>query len=133
MAAVAPVAQTRHARSREGQENRSMKRVGITAALVAAAALAGLGLWLYRASVERDIADIKSRLVSEAALARPDEAETASAIKLAPIQCERVFDLRENRVAYWLKGAELDALWQHCQRIADIASGLDKIERQTPP
>jgi hypothetical protein len=36
-------------------------------------------------------------------------------------------------LAYGLKGAELDALWKHCQHIADIASGLDKIERQTPP
>ena len=109
-----------------------MKRIGIAAVLIAVLA-AGVGIWFYRGAVERDIADIKSRLVSEAQLARPDEAETASAIKLAPIQCERVFDLRRNRLAYGLKGAELDALWQHCQHIADIASGLDKIERQTPP
>jgi hypothetical protein len=55
-----------------------------------------------------------------------------SGIKLAPIQCERVFDLRANMIAHVLKGAELDALWQHCQRIADIASGLDRIGRQAP-
>jgi hypothetical protein len=109
-----------------------MKRIGFAAAVVAVA-LAGLGLWLYRGAVERNIADIRSLLVGEAALARPDAPETASAIKLAPIQCERVFDLRSDKIAYTLKGAELDALWQHCQHIADIASGLDKIERQTVP
>jgi hypothetical protein len=110
-----------------------MKRIGIAAALVAAAALAGLGLMLYRGAVERDIVDIRSLLVSEAALARPEAAETAAAIKLAPVQCERVFDLRSDKIAYTLKGAVLDALWRHCQHIADVASGLDKIERQSAP
>ena len=87
-----------------------MKGVGIAAVLIAVLA-AGTGVWLYRGSIERDIADIK----------------------LAPIQCERVFDLRSNAVAYTLKGGELEALWQHCQRIADVASGLDRIERQSLP
>jgi hypothetical protein len=102
-------------------------------ALVGVLLAAGLGLWLYRASVERDIADIKSRLVSDAQLAQPDQPETASAIKLAPIQCERVFDLRANAFAHMLKRAELDLLWLHCQRIADIASGLDKAGRPDLP
>ena len=109
-----------------------MKGVGIVAVLIAVLA-AGAGVWLYRGSIERDIADIKARLVSEAQLAQPGEADTLSAIRLAPIQCERVFDLRSNAVAYTLKGGELEALWQHCQRIADVASGLDKIERQSLP
>lgn len=109
-----------------------MKWVAIAAVLIAVLA-AGAGIWLYRGSLERDIADIKSRLVSEADLAQPGDAETMSAIKLAPIQCERVFDLRSNTLAYTLKGGEIEALWQHCQRIADVASGLDKIERQSLP
>ncbi|MFO7479122.1 MAG: hypothetical protein R6X03_12450 [Methyloceanibacter sp.] len=109
-----------------------MKWVTI-AAIVIAVLAAGAGLWLYRGSVERQIADIEARLVSEAQLAQPNKAETLSAIKLAPIQCERVFDLRSNKIAYGFKGDQLDALWQHCQRIADIASGLDRIERQSPP
>ena len=111
-----------------------MKRAWIVIAVVAVIAVGlGAGLWLYRGSVARDIADIKSRLVSEAALAHPEESETMSAIKLAPIQCERVFDLRANALARFFEGAELEALWQHCHRIADIASGLDRIERQSPP
>lgn len=107
-------------------------KVGIAAALLVAAAALGLGLMLYRGAVEREIADIRSRLVSEAALAHPGDAETMSGIRLAPIQCERVFDLRANMIAHALKGAELDALWRHCQRIADIASGLDRIGRRAP-
>jgi hypothetical protein len=110
-----------------------MKWVGIAAALLAAAAALGTGLWLYRNAVERDIADIRSRLVSEAALANPDDPETLSGIRLAPIQCERVFDLRANAIAEALEGAELDALWKYCERLADLASGLDKIGRQAPP
>ena len=106
-----------------------MKRIAVIAALAAAAAAIVLSLWLYRGAVERELADIKTQLVSDQALAHPEEAETASAIKLAPIQCELVFDLRQNRLAYLLKGDEIEALWQRCQRIADVASGLDKIER----
>jgi hypothetical protein len=110
-----------------------MRRLGIAAALLAAGLGLGLWLWLFHRGLERDIADIKSHLVSEEALAHPEEPETASAIKLAPIQCERVFDLRAGTIAHLLKGAELDALWQRCQRIADIDSGLDKIERGSLP
>jgi hypothetical protein len=111
---------------------RSMKRIGIGVALVVVAVALGVGLWLYRGSVERDIADIKSPLVTEAELAHPDDPNTQSGIRLAPIHCERVFDLRANPIAHALKGDELDALWLHCQRIADMASGLDKIEKQPP-
>ena len=106
--------------------------VVIAAALLVSAAALGAGLWLYRAAVERDIADIRSRLVSEAALANPDDPETVSGISLAPIQCERVFDLRANAISYALEGAELDALWKYCERLADMASGLDKMERRSP-
>jgi len=111
-----------------------MMRAAIAIAVLAALAIALMaGLWLYRGSVERDIADIKSRLVSDTQLAQPEQPETASAIRLAPIQCERVFDLRASALARLVAGEELDSLWQRCQRIADIASGLDKIERQLPP
>ncbi|HET9272730.1 MAG TPA: hypothetical protein VFO09_00495 [Methyloceanibacter sp.] len=110
-----------------------MQRAGIAALAVALVLAAAVGLWLYRGTVERDLADIKARLVSEAQLSNPSDAATASAIKLAPIQCELVFDLRSNRIAYALKGEEIDALWQHCQRIADVAAGLDKIERKPLP
>lgn len=110
-----------------------MQRAGIAALAVALVLAALVGAWLYRNAVERDLADIKSRLVSEAQLGNPNDAETASAIKLAPIQCELVFDLRSSRLAYALKGNELDELWERCQRIADVAAGLDKIERQSLP
>jgi hypothetical protein len=101
-------------------------------AVLAAAAAAG-AVVLYRAAIERDLADIEARLVSDAQLGHPDDTETASAINRAPAQCERVFDLRADRIAYALKGAELDALWERCQRIADIAAGLDKSVRQPVP
>ena len=131
MGAIAALPETRHAfRDKAGKG--SMKRVGIAAALLALVLSLGLALWLYRGSVTRDIADIKSRLVPEAALADPDEPATASALKLAPIQCERVFDLRANPLAYALRGDELDALWRYCERLADTASGLDRISRDRP-
>jgi hypothetical protein len=110
----------------------SMK-VGIIAAMLAGALLLGAGLGLYVRSVGNEIADIHTRLVTKEQLARPNDPETASAIKLAPVQCERVYDLRANPIARRLQGGAIRALWEHCQRIADIASGLDKIERQTPP
>jgi hypothetical protein len=105
-------------------------RIGIITAVLVAAIAIGLGLGLYDRSVRQELADIKSRLVTAEQLVRPDDPETASAIKLAPMQCERVYDLRANPIARRLRGTEIRALWEHCQRIADVASGLDKIERK---
>jgi hypothetical protein len=105
---------------------RSM-RLGIIIAVLVAAAV---GLGTYYWWVGREIADIQSRLVTEAELAEPEDPDTTSGIKLAPIQCERVFDLRENDLAHGLRGGEIDSLWAHCERIADIASGIDKIEKK---
>jgi hypothetical protein len=102
-------------------------KVGIIVAILVAGAV-GLGTYYWWAG--REIADIRSRLVTEAELAEPQDPDTASGIKLAPIQCERVFDLRENFIAHILRGGEIDALWTHCERIADIASGLDKLEQK---
>jgi hypothetical protein len=102
-------------------------RVGLIIAVLVAAAV---GLATYYWWAGREIADIRSRLVTEAELAEPADPDTTSGIKLAPIQCERVFDLRENFIAHMLRGSEIDALWAHCERIADIASGLDKLEKK---
>jgi hypothetical protein len=44
-----------------------------------------------------------------------------------------VFDLRANPLAYALRGDELDALWRYCERLADTASGLDRIGRRAAP
>jgi hypothetical protein len=132
MGAIAALPETRHAfRGHAGKG--SMKRVGIAAALLALVLSLGLAFWLYRGSLARDIADIESRLVPEAALATPEDPATASALKLAPVQCERVFDLRANSLAHALKGDELDALWRYCERLADTASGLDAIGRRALP
>lgn len=108
-------------------------RVGHIAALLAAAILLGIGLGLYYRAVGHEIADIKARLVTEEQLSRPGDSETVSGIKLAPIQCARVYDLLAHPIARRLRRAEIKALWRHCEKIADIASGLDKIERQSPP
>ena len=108
-------------------------RVGIIAALLATAVLFGVGLGLYYRSVGSEIADIRSSLVTNEQLARPSDPETAAAIKRAPAQCERIYDLRANFLARLLRRAELKALWKHCERIADVAAGLDKLERPSSP
>ncbi|MGV1015643.1 MAG: hypothetical protein ACOYB4_11805 [Methyloceanibacter sp.] len=108
-------------------------RVGLIAAMLAAAVMVGIGLGLYYRWVGSELADIKGRLVTEEQLNRPGDPETISGIKLAPVQCARVYDLRANPLARRLRRAEIRALWLHCEKIADIASGLDKIERQSPP
>jgi hypothetical protein len=70
-------------------------RVGIAVAvLLAAAIVAGLGIYYYR--VGRDLDDIRDHLVTEEQLETPDAPETTSGIRLAPIQCARVYDLRAN-------------------------------------
>ncbi|MGH6866326.1 MAG: hypothetical protein ACREDO_09205 [Methyloceanibacter sp.] len=108
-------------------------KVGIIIAVLAAAVVAsGLGIYFYDRWVGNEIADIRSRLVTEAQLAEPNDPDTTSGIKLAPIQCERVYDLRANPIARVLRRAELRAVWRHCERIADMASGLDKIEKKLP-
>jgi hypothetical protein len=82
--------------------------------------------------VGRELDDIRARLVTEEALTHPDDPETTSGIKLAPIQCARIYDLRANPIARRLRGTEIRALWDRCERIADMASGLDKIEKTLP-
>jgi hypothetical protein len=105
-------------------------KVGIAVAVLVIAAAAGLGYYYYWVGQELD--DIKGRLVTAEQLEHPDEPETTSGIKLAPIQCARVYDLRANPIARRLRGNEIRALWAHCEKIADIAAGLDKIERTLP-
>jgi len=107
--------------------------VRIVIAVVIAAAILGAGvLWLYSAWVGHELDDIRSQLVTEAQLERSDEADTASGIKLAPIQCARIFDLRANPIARRLRGDEIRRLWRRCEKIADMVSGLDKIEKKLP-
>jgi hypothetical protein len=107
-------------------------RVGLIAGILAAAVLLGIGLGLYCRAVSSELAEIKSQLVTEAQLARPDDPETSAAIKRAPQLCERVYDLRESFLARLLNRAELKDLWRHCERIADVAAGLDKLEKKLP-
>jgi hypothetical protein len=107
--------------------------VRIAIAAVIAATILGLGgLWLYSVWVGHELDDIRSRLVTAAQLEHPDDADTVSGIKLAPIQCTRVYDLRANPIARRLRGNEIRKAWRHCEKIADMASGLDKIEKTLP-
>lgn len=133
MGAVAPVPQTGHARAETSPKLGPPMKVGIIAAMLAAALMLGVGLGLYFRWVGNEIADIQAQLVTEEQLASPSAPETASAIKLAPAQCERAYDLRANPIARRLQGSAIRALWERCERIADIASGLDKIEKTLPP
>ncbi len=106
-------------------------KIGIVVAvLLAIAALAGLGA--YYSWVGQQLDDIRARLVTEAQLEHPDEPNTTSGIRLAPIQCARVYDLRANPIARRLRGTEIRRLWARCEKIADIASGLDKMEKKLP-
>lgn len=106
-------------------------RVGIAAAvLLAAAALIGLGYYYYWVGQELD--DIRGRLVTEAQLAQPDDPATTSGIRLAPIQCARVYDLRANPIARRLRGDEIRGMWAHCEKIADTASGLNGPQKKLP-
>jgi len=102
-------------------------RLGIAVAVLAVATLVGLGA--YYCWVGRQLDDIRSHLVTEAQLEHRDEPETTSGIKLAPIQCARVYDLRANPIARRLRGDEIRGLWAHCEKIADMASGLDKLRK----
>ena len=84
-------------------------RVGIIAGVLAAAVLLGIGLGLVFL-----------------------EAMAARMPVLAPQLCERVYDLRANFLARLLNRAELKDLWRHCERIADVAAGLEKLEKRPP-
>jgi hypothetical protein len=106
-------------------------KIGIVVAvLLAVAVFAGLGAYYYWVGQQLD--DIRDRLVTEGQLEHPDEPNTTSGIRLAPIQCARVYDLRANPIARRLQGTEIRRLWALCEKIADIASGLDKMEKKLP-
>jgi hypothetical protein len=107
-----------------------MRLVIAVAVLLAAAALIGLGYYYYWVGQELD--DIRSRLVTEAQLEHPDDPATTSGISLAPIQCARVYDLRANPIARRLRGDEIRGMWAHCEKIADMASGLDRRRKPSP-
>ncbi len=98
--------------------------------LLAAATAAGLGLYYWRVGEELD--DIRAKLVTPEQLEDPEAPETTSGIKLAPVQCARVYDLRANPIARRLRGDEIRGLWAHCERIADTASGLDQLRKRNP-
>ncbi|MGH6734787.1 MAG: hypothetical protein ACRECX_01710 [Methyloceanibacter sp.] len=106
-----------------------MKWVGI---LLACALVAAIGLGVFYHRVGQELEDIRARLVTEAQLEHPDEPETASGIKLAPIHCVRVYDLRADPIARRLRGDEIRALWARCEKIADMAAGLDKLGKAPP-
>jgi len=106
--------------------------VRIVAAALCLAAILGLGLGYYYYWIGQELDDISGRLVTAEQLEDPDAPETTSGIRLAPIQCARVYDLRANPIARRLRGTEIRALWAHCEKIADMASGLDRL-RSGPP
>jgi hypothetical protein len=107
-----------------------MKWIVVLGVVGAVAAAAALGYYYHWVGGELD--DIRARLVTEAQLEHPDDPETTSGIKLAPIQCARVYDLRANPIARRLRGDEIRALWARCEKIADMASGLDKLGKPQP-
>jgi hypothetical protein len=77
-------------------------KIGIVVAvLLAVAVFAGLGAYYYWVGQQLD--DIRDRLVTEGQLEHPDEPNTMSGIRLAPIQCARVYDLRANPIARRLR------------------------------
>jgi hypothetical protein len=110
------------------RHQRDSLRISVIAALLVAA-IAGAGLGAYYLWLGTELETIGAELVSEDALAKPDDPDTAQAIAQAPAQCARVYDFRANPVARRLRASELGALWERCQKIADIASGLAKIGR----
>lgn len=107
-----------------------MKALVVVAVLAAAASAAGLGT--YYVQVGRDLDSIHARLVTPEQLEQPDAPETKRAIEAAPAICAWVYDLRANPIARRLRGDEIRGLWAHCERVADIASGLDKLRRRHP-
>jgi hypothetical protein len=107
-------------------------RISIIAVLLIGA-IAGAGLGAYYRWIGDELQDIGAKLVSDEALAKPDDPDTKAAIEGARAQCARVYDLRDNPVARRLRGRAIDVLWERCQKIADIASGLDKIGKAHAP
>lgn len=98
--------------------------------LLALATAAGLGFNYWRVGEELD--DIRAQLVTAEQLKDPDAPETKTGIEAAPAQCARVYDLRANPIARRLRGNEIRAMWAHCEHIADLASGLDKLRKGSP-
>jgi hypothetical protein len=104
--------------------------VAVIALLAALTVAAGLGVYYWSVGIELD--NIRSRLITPEQLQNPDAPETTSGIKLAPMQCARVYDLRADPFARRLRGDEIWALWAHCEHIADMAAGLDKRRKRSP-
>lgn len=109
-----------------------MKALVVVVVLAAAAAAAAAGLATYYVQVSKELDGIRARLVTPEQLEDPDAPKTRSGIAAAPPLCERVYDLRANPIARRLRGDEIRGLWAHCERVADAASGLDRLRKQRP-
>ena len=105
-----------------------MRALIATILLLAVACAAGLGVYYWL--VGKALDEIRAELVTAEQLETPDAPETRRGIEAAPALCERVYDLRANPIARRLRGDEIRALWAHCEKIADTASGLHKLRKR---
>jgi hypothetical protein len=88
--------------------------------------LAGLAVWAgwtYRTTESR-VRDIDSRLPSEQALDAMSLEDSAEALKLAMVQCNRVASLKANPLARLLRGDEIKSLAEHCELIKSRQDAL---------
>jgi hypothetical protein len=106
-----------------------MRALIVVILLLAVAGAAALGVYYWRIGEALD--EIRAELVTAEQLEAPDAPETRSGIEGAPALCERVYDLRANPIARRLRGDEIRRLWAHCEKIADAASGLDKLRKRS--
>jgi hypothetical protein len=100
-----------------------MKWFGLVVAIV----IIALGAWFdwtYH-SIRTEVADLGSRLPSEEALDRLPPEESAEALKLADIDCQRVDKLKASPIARMVRGKKIAKLAEQCGLIRARKGSLE--------
>jgi hypothetical protein len=101
-----------------------MKRLGLILVLIVAAGAVWAAWTCY--GTEGTVRDIASRLPSEESLDTMSLEQSTEQIKLAMVTCARVASLEANPLARLLRGDEIKALAERCERRARTPSeGLE--------
>jgi hypothetical protein len=100
-----------------------MRKV-LIAILLVLVAIAAWGAWIFVSTPNR-VRDIAARLPSEQSLDAMSHEEMGAQLKLAMIECDRIWRLGANPIARLSRGDEIKELSGHCDMLKARQEALE--------